>query len=60
MIPEGKIIELIKKYRVESNRQWEPDRGYDNEFSHGLGIACDRHADDLEELLKSDTEGGKT
>ena len=47
-----KIIDLIKEYRAESERLWDPEKGYDNEFSHGKAVACDRFADELEKLLK--------
>ena len=40
---KAKIIELIKKYRAESKKHWT---GYDH------AVACNNHADDLEELLK--------
>ena len=59
MIPNDKIICLIKRYRVESETYWSSAEWYRNEFTHGLSVAYGRCADDLEELLKS-MKGGKT
>jgi len=54
MIPNDKIIHLIKKYRAESETYWASwDGGYRNEFTYGLSVAYGRVADDLEELLES-------
>ncbi|MBU0977087.1 MAG: hypothetical protein KKD18_01595 [Nanoarchaeota archaeon] len=49
-----KIIKLIKKYRAESERLWNPVNGYPTVYAHGRSIAYGDCADDLEELLKSD------
>ena len=53
---KAKIIELIKKYRAESEDCWTPENGYDSKYSHGLSVAYDDAADDLEELLKAEEE----
>ena len=59
MIPEDKIICLIKKYRAESERNWIRYGGWTrSKVSRSLAIICDDHADDLEELLKS-MKGGE-
>jgi len=53
MIPNDKIIHLIKKYRAESETYWSAGEGYRNEFTRGLSVAYGRCATTLEELLKS-------
>ena len=46
-----KIIELIKDYRAESEKQGSPVYGYKNELTHKESLQCDQIADDLERLL---------
>ena len=46
------IIELIKKYRAESDRLWNPTSGYPSEYDRAHSYAYDHCADDLEEILK--------
>jgi len=53
---KDKIIELIKKYRAESERNWNPTTGYPGGYARGYSVAYGRVADDLEKLLKSDKE----
>jgi len=59
-VMKDKIIELIKKYQAESERNWTPATGYVDGYARGYSIAFGRCADDLEELLKSDKEGDET
>lgn len=51
---KSKIIDLIKKFRAESERQWSPHNGYPSEYAQAHSVAYDRCADDLEELLKDE------
>ena len=57
MIPEDKIICLIKKYRVESERLWSSITGYPDNYCRIHSKAYGNVADDLEKLLESDKEG---
>ncbi len=51
---KAKIIELIKKYRAESERLWTPGKGYPSDYCRVRSIAFEQCADDLEELLKEE------
>jgi len=48
---KDKIIELIKKYRAESERLWNPTTGYPNNYYRVWSIAYEKCANDLEKLL---------
>ena len=58
MIPKDKIIQLIKKYQAESERNWNPTTGYPGGYARGYSVAYGRCAYDLDKLLKS-LKGGK-
>jgi len=46
------LIELIKKYRAESERGWTPEGGYKTKYLQGHSHAYDKCADDLEKLVQ--------
>ena len=61
MIPEDKIIDLINEYlSVSETLLTQNERYVDRKYEHGMGIAYANCANDLEKLLKSNKEGGKT
>ena len=47
-----KLINLIKKYRAESEWRWNPERGYINDYIRGAVTIYDKCADDLEGLVR--------
>ena len=49
-----KIIELIKKYRAESEKHWTPEVQYSTRSNKQLSSAYDHFTDDLEKLLQSE------
>jgi len=51
---KAKIIDLIKKYRAESERDWSPNDGYRYPYAQQHAEDCDHFADDLEGLLKEE------
>jgi len=46
-----KIIALIKKYRAESERLWNPNTGYPDDYCRVQALIFDRCADDLETVV---------
>ena len=51
---KDKIICLIKKYRAESEKNWNRVDGWQFPFARSHAKDCDRFADELEKLLKSE------
>ena len=53
---KDKIISLIKEYRAESGKNWNPITGYQDELARRHVLDCDEFADKLERLLESEEE----
>lgn len=53
---KDKIIDLIKKFRAESEKHWSPETGYKDGYARGWSVAKGYDADALEKLLKEDEE----